>query len=363
VSDTRNSQRALTTAQREVFDNLLAVGGSRPVSPPALVSELSEMIEQGCAVALAKWPENRLWFGKSQLSAMQRCEGAVVAQAAERTESSMSPSTAVGTVAHRAIQIAHTHSHLTPAAAVDAAIEASREEERFAEWWSSQSVGLQSDLLCQMISRAVGFLDAFPPLAPNWVPRFEESIQVRLGGLVMSARPDLVLGRPRPDMRQTMFLCDFKTGSLHDGHDLEAMFYALVSTLRFGTAPYRSTVFSVASGDWTDPDVSPAKLRETAKSVVDAVNRYVDVMLERRPATLTADRWCSWCPARSSCPAAAEAKAAGGSSTRSGAKPAQAQPVQLAAGKPPATRQSKAKASPRSPGGAVKSAPSVFDIE
>jgi hypothetical protein len=160
-----------------------------------------------------------------------------------------------------------------------------------------------------------------------------------------------------------MFLCDFKTGSLHDGHDLEAMFYALVSTLRFGTAPYRSTVFSVASGDWTDPDVSPTKLRETAKSVVDAVNRYVDVMLERRPATLTADRWCAWCPARNTCPAAAEAKLAGGASGPAKTKLPVAQPVVLSVSKTAAPRQSKPKSMPRSQGGSAKTAPSVFDIE
>lgn len=305
MSATLSSQKALTAAQRAVFDDLLAVGGPRPVTPPGLASELADLIERGCAPALARWPESRLWLSKSQVSSMLRCEGSVVAAAAERHDGYSSP-IAIGVVSHRAIQISHTHPHLTPSAAVDAAIEASRDDERFSQWWENQSVGAQSDLLCQMISRAVGFLDAFPPLPPNWVPRFEESIQARAGKLVLSARPDLVLGRPRPDMRQTMFLCDFKTGSINDSHQTEAMFYALVATMRFGTAPYRSTVFSVASGEWTDPEVSADRLRAVAATVVDAVTRYVDIILDRREPVLTADRWCAWCSARTTCSAAGQ---------------------------------------------------------
>lgn len=309
VGTLQNSQLGLTTAQREVFDNLLAVGATRPLSAPALASELSATLQTGCASALERWPEGRLWFAKSQISNLLRCEGSIPAYAASQTES-YSSSVAVGVVSHRAIQISHTHRHLTPAAAVDAAIEASRDDEKFSNWWDDQRAGLQSDLLCQMISRTVGFIDTFPPLPANWVPRFEESIQAKIGGLTLSARPDLVLGRPRPDMRQTMFLCDFKSGSLNDGHLLEARYYALVSTLRFGVPPFRSTVFSLASGEWTEPDINAEVLRATADTVVIAVNSYIDVMLERREPTYTPDRWCTWCPARDTCTAHAAYEAA-----------------------------------------------------
>jgi hypothetical protein len=303
VNGIQRSHGALTAAQRDVFDQLLAVGGPRPITPPGLPAQLSEQIETGCLSALERWPEGRLWMSKSHFSTVLRCEGSLLAQAEERRES-MSAAVAVGIVSHRAIQIAHTHPTLSPSSAVDAAIEASLEEEKFSSWWSNQSIGSQSDLLCQMVSRAVGFLDAFPPLPPSWVPRFEESIQARVGKLTLSARPDLLLGRPRPDMRQTMFICDFKTGSLGDQHVDEALFYALVATLRFGTAPFRSTVFSVASGEWTAPDVGPDDLRAAADRVVAGVVRYVDVMTERREAELTPGRWCSWCSARDSCAAA-----------------------------------------------------------
>lgn len=305
VSGIPSSQYGLTAAQREVFDHLLAVGSTRPLAPPALASELTSTLQSGVAAALDRWPEGRLWFAKSHISNILRCEGSVPAQAATKTDG-YSPAVAVGVVSHRAIQISHTHRQLTPAAAVDAAIEASRDDQKFSQWWDDQSAGVQSDLLCQMISRAVGFLDAFPPLPPNWVPRFEENIQARIGNLILSARPDLVLGRPRADMRQTMLLCDFKSGSLNDSHLFEAHYYALVSTIRFGVPPFRSTVFSLASGEWTAPDIDAAILRETAEVVIGAVNSYVDIMLARREVDYTAGRWCAWCPARMTCRAAAE---------------------------------------------------------
>jgi len=349
VSSTRSAQLALTAAQRQVFDDLLAVGGARPVTPPALASELLEILEQGTAAAMGRWQENRLWISKSHIAGMLRCEGATLASAGERNEG-YSPAVATGVVSHRAIQIAHTHPHLTPSAAVDAAIEVSRDDERFGPWWDGLGAGTQSDLLCQMISRAVGFLDAFPPLAPNWIPRFEESLQVRVGKLVLSARPDLILGRPRPDMRQTMFLCDFKTGGLHDQHHFEAMFYALVTTIRFGVAPYRSTVFSLASGDWTDPTVDAEQMRGTARIVADAVSRYVDVLLERRPPTLTADHWCTWCPARTTCTAHAEA--------RDAAAHPQAHTAEVAT----PVRRTRKKAEPAAQPAATP-ARSVYDIE
>lgn len=307
VSNTRTSQQALTAAQRRVFDNLLGIGSARPVAPIGLADELTSIIVEGTSAAVSQWSESKLWVSKSLVSSMLRCEGSVVASAALDKSSVLSPAIALGVVSHRAIQVSHTHPHLTPAAAVESALEASMDDARFAEFWNTVSPAVQSDLVCQMVSRTVGFLDAFPPLAPNWVPRFEESIQARVGNLVLSSRPDLVLGRPRPDMRQSMFICDFKTGSLNDSHELEGMFYALVATLRFGVPPYRSTVFSLASGEWTSPDVTADRLLDTAKMVAETISRYVDIMIDRREPLLQPDRWCSWCPAQESCTAAGSA--------------------------------------------------------
>ena len=114
----------------------------------------------------------------------------------------------------------------------------------------------------------------------------------------------LIIGRPRPDGRQTMLICDLKTGALHEHHDLEAGFYALVSTLRHGVAPFRSVIYSLAAGDWSDPQMDANRLIDVAHRCVAAVNATIDIMLEARTPELSPGRHCAWCPAKDTCPAA-----------------------------------------------------------
>ena len=164
----------------------------------------------------------------------------------------------------------------------------------------------QSDMQTQMVSRTTSFLDNFPPLRPEWNPRFEESIVARMGKLALAARPDLVMGRPRPDLTQTLLICDFKTGNLREEHEDEADFYALVATLRNGVAPYKSFVYSLASADYTSAQpVTPEVLFRAAERVIMATNAYVAVLSEKRDAELAPGMWCSWCPLAATCPVSA----------------------------------------------------------
>jgi hypothetical protein len=297
----------LTATQLRVFDELLAIGGSRPVAPATLVDELRREIIDGTRSALAAWPEPTMWVGKSVISTTLRCEGQVLADASTPRQRRLPTPTAVGLVVHRAIQMHHTHPGRSPEELVRVAMAGCRSEEGFAEWSANAGDWEVSDLQVSAVNRLCAFLDTFPPLESAWVPRFEDSISARFGGLVLAARPDLVLGRPRGDGRQTMFLCDFKSGDLHDEHHREAMFYALVSTLRHGVPPFRSCVLSLASGEWTEPDVTDEALFSVARDVAAAVRARGEVLGEIRPPVLNPGRHCSWCPARATCPAAVEA--------------------------------------------------------
>lgn len=301
----------LTPEQLRVFDDLLAVGGVRPHAPVSLVEELRERVAVGTAAALERWTERSLWIGKAQLASALRCEGQLVADAATPREAKIPAATATGTIVHRAIQIAHTHQGRTPEDYVRLAIAGSNEEESFREFWDSAPEHVQSDCQVAAVSRLVGFLDAFPPLDVAWTPRFEESLQAKVGRLTLSARPDLILGRPRANGRQTMFIADVKSTELRDFHFDEAQFYALVAALRFGCVPYRSTVYSLAAGDWTDPDVTAETLRVAADRVAQGVTGYVEALTEARPPTLAPGRHCTWCPAKADCPAQAAWEAAG----------------------------------------------------
>ena len=245
----------LNSSQHRIFNELLAVGIPRPVASQALAGVLRERISGGLAGHLERWTETRFFLSKSQLSSALRCPGLPVAEAAETGPRRLHPATAVGIVTHRAVQLAHTHPNHLISWYVDQSIASARDESGFADFWDKASAGTQSDVTVQALSRTTAFMDTFPPLDPAWAWRFEESMQARVGRLVMGTRPDLVLGRPHSDFRQTMFLCDLKTGSLQEHHLREAAFYALVSTLRHGVPPFRSVVFSLSSGEWTEPDI------------------------------------------------------------------------------------------------------------
>ena len=294
----------LTPSQRKTFDKLLAIGMKRPTAPEDLADHLRGLLEDRLAPVLASWTEPRLWVSKSLIGTAIRCQGQTVAYA-QAPRVGITRATAIGTVAHKAIQIAHTHPDLHPADYIRSALTAvPHSGPTFGEYWERLDPGSQSDIISEATSRLTAFLDRWPPLADTWVPRFEEGIHADLTKLKLAARPDLMLGRPRADSTQTMLICDFKTGSLRDEHDLEASFYALVATLSYGVPPFRSTVYSLASGEWTEPDVTVERLVATSETIADAITAHVEVLTEQRAAELTPGPHCRWCPVRDTCPVA-----------------------------------------------------------
>lgn len=62
----------------------------------------------------------------------------------------------------------------------------------------------------------------WPPMESRWNPRFEATIRVHLGELVLHGRPDLMLGRPRPDAVPSMAIADLKVGMVRDSHRTDA---------------------------------------------------------------------------------------------------------------------------------------------
>lgn len=293
---------ALTPRQVHTLDRLIALGAKRPTVSTDSVSAVARELEAGVGSAIARWTEKTLYLTKSALLTSMRCEGQLLAERGLPRGGMVTP-VAVGLVAHRAIQLSYTHPGLGGGEYVRQAAQSLRSnDEGFSLWWNEADPTVQSDLLVQATSRLVNFLDDFPPLQEAWSPRFEEPAVARVGKLTLSTRPDLVMGRPRGDGTQTMLIVDFKSGDLKEEHLLEARFYALVAALRHGVPPWRSTVYSLASGDYTDPDITLDVLQETAAWVVERVNSVVDVLTDTRGPVLTPGPHCRYCPARTECP-------------------------------------------------------------
>jgi len=276
------------------------------VHAPEIVSELRARILDGTSVALGRWTEKSLYFTKNQFMLSTRCEGEMVA-VSRQPRTGTSPAAVVGTIAHRGIQLSYTHPNRAVSSYVDSALAGARiADQALDAWWVEQSVATQSDMLMQVTSKITNFIDDFPPLDPSWGPRFEEPMSAKIGKLTLAGRADLVLGRPRGDMRQTMMLIDLKSGALKEEHTNEAYYYALVATLRHGIPPWRSLVYSLASGEYTEPDITEVVLLEACSHLVAGVNAYVDVMTESRTAELNPGPHCRWCPSSVSCPASSQ---------------------------------------------------------
>jgi len=304
MTSQENRRAALTPRQVRTLDELLAIGAERPGADPALVGELSARLESSAQTAVANWTERSLYLTKSQYLSSLRCEGELLANA-RAAKSGLHAATVAGTVAHRAVQLSYTHPLRPIAEYVKQAVVGARSSDpEIDDWWAKLPLAEQSDLTMQITSKVTNFLDDFPPLDPGWSPRFEEPISAKIGKLTLASRADLLIGRPRGDLRQTMLLIDLKTGALKDEHLDEAHFYALVATLRYGVPPWRSLVYSLASGEYTEPDITADILLETAEKVGRAVLAIVDVLTERRTPTLQPGNQCRWCPAKNDCDAA-----------------------------------------------------------
>lgn len=289
---------AMTPRQQAVFDDLLAIGTQRPYAPAGIVAELQELLTAAFTTALARWSEPSLWLSKSTVMSVRRCEAGFLAERAQEPTSSVKlPSAGAGDLAHRGIQLAYTHPALPVAQYIEAALAATRTgDQAFEDMWTTAGMAAQSDLLMAATSKVTNFLDSWPQMRPAWEPRFEEPIQAKLARVTLSARVDLVLGRPRAGGQQSMLVVDWKSGGLRDYHEAEARYHALVATLSYGVPPFRSLVYSLSSGDYTPPDIDAAALRTAASEIIGAVTAIVELLTERRPPQLVCgQRWCLAC--------------------------------------------------------------------
>jgi hypothetical protein len=285
-----------SAAQQRLIDRLL----DRPTPEPldaAVLDRLEKRLFEATAADLCRWGKSRLYVTKHRLTTLERCEGLLVAEAAQPF-SGVSPQAAVGLLAHQAIQLAHTHPGRSVADDVKASVDALvAGDDAFAEFWQQTGPVNQSNVEMQAISFTTTFLDTFPTLTGAYAARFEEAMQAPVGRLVLSARPDLVIGRAS----EGLLLIDLKTGALRDEHAGEAAFYALVAALRYRVLPAGSTVYSLASGEWSDPTVSVELLEATADKVADAAVASVKLLADETAPELTPGPWCRYCPVRQSC--------------------------------------------------------------
>jgi len=295
------SDPTLNPRQKTTLNKILEIGGSRPFSEEGISEKLIDIIQSSTQNTIERWTEKNLYFTKSQFSSMGKCEGFLVEQK-NQVLSKIPISVIVGNVAHRAIQLSYTHSHKNVSEYVKNAIIGMRSaDKKIDDWFATSNISEQSDIITQATSKVINFLDDWPKLETSWSPRFEEPMSAKIGKITLSSRADLMLGRVRNDSKRTILLVDFKSGNLKEEHNDEAMFYALISTLRNGIMPFKSLIYSLSSGEYAEADLSLKKMIEFSEEVGRRVNAYVDLFTEKREPILLTSEQCNYCPLTKTC--------------------------------------------------------------
>jgi hypothetical protein len=134
--------------------------------------------------------------------------------------------------------------------------------------WIESLAGPERDELRAEVERqADGLCRRWPVLDPVWLPRTQESLRARSdgGAVELSARVDLVIGRPARD-EGSVAIVEVKSGSRRVEHRSDLHFYALLEALRSPAPPFVVATYYSRTGEL---DVDPV----TDELLVSAARR------------------------------------------------------------------------------------------
>ncbi len=305
----------LSPAQHRTVRSLL--GSPDGAFDPTLPSRLREHVERQIAEA---GPATPLRLSKERLNELDRCEGSFAASlAGERPVWEPSPSNAVGTVLHRALEAdAASARAREPDDLVEAAMAELAADRRYGPFVTGMDPQARDVLIADARSGVELFRASFPPLGPArrlLAPLAEQWLVVNFAGGAVTAlgRVDLIVGR-FDRTRPSRVLVDLKTGGAWPEHAQDMRLYALLFTIRFGAPPMRVASFFLRSGECQPEDVTEELLFRAGDRLANAARSAVrlaprgdvddDGVAEAgcEPA-LRPGPWCTWCPRSATCPA------------------------------------------------------------
>ncbi|MDP9341777.1 MAG: PD-(D/E)XK nuclease family protein [Actinomycetota bacterium] len=289
----------LTPVQERALRELILPGAARP-PPPEVAEGLRARL--GEAVGSLELPP-ALWLSKGRVAEHAACQGLFDATlAGEGPPFEHSVESAAGTLAHRSVYLDLASERVADVRTVveRAAIRLGDTDREFAPYWRGLDELDRAEHVAVASARLALFREAFPPLARSWQPVGEQMLIARVGaGLVLSGRPDLMLGRG------ARLLLDLKTGAARPVHAEDMRFYALLAALVFRRAPYRVATVFLESMEWQAEDVTEEVLRHAAERVAAAARTASELLSGSRAPELTPGPVCRWCPRSSSCPVSA----------------------------------------------------------
>lgn len=298
---------ALTPTQARALTGLMGRGAPRPTFDAGLALALRDEMETALAGVADALGDQQLGVTKRALSRVHACERHAMSE--EAVPFGWSPVTAVGAVAHKAIELSATmRTPPPPEELVDVALgRLAADQDRGPGAWLLTADPVEvAELRGAALDRVLKFADEFPPIQRSWRPRLESSLSASLCAdrIRLRGRVDLALGRPVGTTARVLIV-DFKTGRPGRACADDLRFYALLETLRAGVPPFRVASWYLDSGQYHAEDVTEDLLRSAARRTVDGARALYELRMGGRRPELAPGPACGYCRERDTCEGAA----------------------------------------------------------
>ncbi|MFM2071392.1 MAG: hypothetical protein RLZZ623_1655 [Actinomycetota bacterium] len=241
----------------------------------------------------------RLVVSKSFLTNVHGCEARHLAP----DSFEWTPATARGFVSHKAIELgAHWAGEPVPELLVDEAMARLGDDTSFrGDFIAGLSDADRAELRGFAVERVTRFLQDFPPLPPRAQPVYEARTRWSPPGTIeLVGKTDLVIGRPEGRV-STRLIVDFKTGWRNVHHRDDLRFYAVLETVVRKVPPRRLVTYYLDSTEADVEDVNEGVLDAALARLLGAIDRHIELIVDKREPEKRPASGCRWCPIAATC--------------------------------------------------------------
>ncbi len=156
-------------------------------------------------------------------------------------------------------------------------------------------------LAAEVEEHAARIAECWPILAPSWMARTQERLDVPLAGgrIRLAGVVDLAIGAPSAG-QASVCIVEVKSGRRRLEHRGDVHLYALLETLRSGAPPFRVATFYTADGEIDVEPVGRDVLLGALHRVVAGTTKLCRMAAGAEPDR-TPNPLCGWCPGLADC--------------------------------------------------------------
>jgi hypothetical protein len=301
----------------DLLERVRNTGRPRPNADPDLVRRLRSGLEAGLAASAGSGPDAspvagavpdgdrraagpRLVVTKDRLTRVLACEAHYVAT--EFGERPLSVALACGAIVDVLFrQLITVGTVGDPMADGLAALAVDDHQRALVSWVEHLPHTERDELRAEVERQADGIRSRWPTLDPGWLPRTQVAMRVPLarGAVELSARADLVIGRPARDVASVAII-EVKSGGRRIEHRADLHFYALIEALRSPAPPFVVATYYTRTGELDVDPVTEDLLMGAARRTLSGAQRLAGLALGAEPSR-EASVLCGRCSLLSAC--------------------------------------------------------------